>query len=146
MAGEHLHGQSGPANETRWATTVPQPFQPRSVSTLLMKRPADGEWNEKKELHKFISVEPTVQTQEHDENIEEYKKIDHKGTMESPLPQPMIGGHSYSTRPSEEQFKGSPLDKVAMMEEKCSCSQRSQGPSSEDMVLILPAADHLRLN
>lgn len=43
MAGEHLHGQSGPANETRWARTVHQPFQPRSVSTLLMKRPADGE-------------------------------------------------------------------------------------------------------
>lgn len=48
MAREHLHGQSGLANETRWATTVPQPFQPRSVSTLLMKRPADGGRNEKK--------------------------------------------------------------------------------------------------
>lgn len=48
MAGEHLHGQSGPANETRWARTGPRPLQPQSVSTLLMKRAADGIRSKKK--------------------------------------------------------------------------------------------------
>lgn len=52
-AREHLHGQSGPANETRWARTVPQPLQPQSVSTLVMKRPLEAKLCKKTNKHQF---------------------------------------------------------------------------------------------
>lgn len=64
---EHLHGQSGPPNETRWARTVPQPLQPQSVSTLVMKRAAGAKLC-KKERATIISDWGIreVQPQEHD--------------------------------------------------------------------------------
>lgn len=52
-AREHLHGQSGPTNETRWARTVPQPLQLWSVSILVMKRPQRQNCVRKENKHQF---------------------------------------------------------------------------------------------